>query len=333
MLSENELATLHTNQRLLAQELIRRGVFVEIFEASDEILIAHFAGRTEIIIDRDSSAIPYAVSVFCSDKHHTKRLLERHDIGVPRGSCFSGTQIREAVDYAIQLGFPLVVKPATGSHGENVVIGIKSPQELVDCLNKSFASPNGSGRFLVEEYCPGNEYRLFLTRDGHYAALLREPAEVVGDGKSDIRTLIAAENDRRTNPRRNCLCPLRQDETAQAVLREQNYVFDSIPKAGMRVRLANNSNVATGGMCTDVTDEIHPTVLDIAGTALAAFPGLPYAGFDFITADISRPQDKRSLKLLEVNSNPGLNMHHAPGKGLGRNVAAMVANFIFPEAK
>ena len=56
-----------------------------------------------------------------------------------------------------------------------------------------------------------------------------------------------------------------------------------------------------------------------------------YAGLDFMTTDISAPQDRSSYRIIEVNSLPDIGMHLAPGRGKPRNVAGMLADLIFPE--
>ena len=66
--------------------------------------------------------------------------------------------------------------------------------------------------------------------------------------------------------------------------------LESVPLEGEKVYLRGSSNVKLGGVCEDCTDKAHPSAIKIAQRVLAALPGLPFAGVDFMTADKKRDQ-------------------------------------------
>jgi cyanophycin synthetase len=109
--------------------------------------------------------------------------------------------------------------------------------------------------------------------------------------------------------------------------------LDYTPKKGEKVYIRRNSNIATGGICEDFTSRVHKSVISICRTVLEAFHGLPYAGIDFMTKDITAKQDNNSYCIIEVNSVPGIQMHMTPAIGQPQNVAAHIADIIFPETK
>ncbi len=114
--------------------------------------------------------------------------------------------------------------------------------------------------FIIEKQFEGKEYRVFLTKEGNYAVLHREPAHVIGDGEHTILKLIEIENEKRKKKRINCLCPIATDEITKSYMKKKQY-FNGIQTSKKRkVYLRHNSNVAKGGLCIDYTDKIHKSV-------------------------------------------------------------------------
>ena len=101
-----------------------------------------------------------------------------------------------------------------------------------------------------------------------------------------------------------------------------------------KIYLRNESSVSTGGDSIDVTDLVHPDLKKIAIKAVRAIPGLAYAGVDLMTnKDISKKPTKNSYIVLEINSSPGIDIHHFPFKGKSRDVAKGIIDILFPETK
>jgi len=333
MITIEELQTLTANQRFLAIELINRGIDVDIFDWTNEVLEVRHAGRHELLLDIDSSTMPYAASIISGSKPLTRILLGRAGISIPAGHHFP-VNAHDTISAFVttQLCFPLVVKPSVGNQGLGVHTGIETIEDLTHALF-SIQESHGAVEILVEEQFIASEFRVFITRNGDYAVLHRDPAHVFGDGIHTVQELAEAESERRLNPRVNCLCPIALDEEAGRFLRKQGLSFSSIPSAGEKIYVRGSSNVKMGGVPEDCTDRVHPSVIAIARAALNAIPGLPYAGVDFMTRNISAPQSGDSYRVLELNSVPGIGMHMSPGRGRPRNVAGMLIDLIFPESR
>ena len=223
-----------------------------------------------------------------------------------------------------------MLKPAFGNQGELVYVGMQSPDEALLALNV-IAERRGNCEVIVEREVLGAEFRVFYTRTGRYAVLHRDPAAVIGDGLHSIEQLAEQESTRRLTPRTNCLCPILLDEEADRCIRRAGLTRRSVPAKGQKVYVRFNSNVKTGGVCEDVTDQVDRSVCDIARRALHAIPGLPYAGIDLMTRDIHKPLGPADYAVLEMNSLPGIGMHMAPARGQARNVAALIVDLMFPE--
>jgi cyanophycin synthetase len=325
------LNELRANQRFLARELLARGVTVTLFDRNNEILEATLGDHRELLSDIDSSIMPYTASVVAGSKSITKRLLNRAGISTPRGHYFSSEDAGEIARYAQDvIGFPVVVKPSFGVQGENVFTTLESVDEVLAAV-QAIVTDSGNQEIIVEEYFRGHEFRVFMTARGGFAALYREPAHIIGDGFHSIELLASWESYRRMHPRTNCLCPISLDGESAHYLKRRGLSPLSVPRLGEKVYLRGSSNVKKGGVPTDVTDFVHPSAREICAKALAAIPGLPYAGIDFMCADIRNRQEGDSYRVLEINSVPGIGIHMAPGRGSPRNVAGMIVDMIFPE--
>ena len=71
--------------------------------------------------------------------------------------------------------------------------------------------------------------------------------------------------------------------------------------------------------------------MDIGLKVLEAFPGLLYAGIDYMTNAITNPQTNNSYRIIEINTIPGIDMNFRPAYGKSRNIAKYMVDLIFPE--
>lgn len=331
MLNNSKLLELHTNQRLLINEMQSRGINVDIIYKEIELIKAEYGKHIEWILDRDSSITPYSVSIICGDKYITKRILEQNKISVPIGEKFLPNEWELSVLYARKIGFPVVIKPVFGSHGDNIYMDVNSETELKEIVKNVFANSLKTS-FIVEKQFDGKEYRVFLTKEGKYAVLHREPAHVIGDGKNSIFQLIQKENEKRKE-RVNCLCPIAVDEITEIYMKKNNISMKDIPAKNKKVYLRHNSNVAKGGLCIDYTDKVHSSVIDNCKKILETFSGLSYVGIDYMSKNIEVEQTEDMYNIVEVNTVPGIHMHMKPSEGKTRNVAKYMVDMIFPETK
>ncbi|MFC1623354.1 hypothetical protein ACFL16_03045, partial [Patescibacteria group bacterium] len=80
-------------------------------------------------------------------------------------------------------------------------------------------------------------------------------------------------------------------------------------------------------------DDVHPKVKELAVSIIRAVPGLPYAGIDFMTLDITKDPDEVGYAVIELNASPMLSMHCIPYEGKERNVQAEIVDMAFPETR
>lgn len=331
-LTEQEIESLPANRRFLVKELISRHIVVDLIDREQLAIRAQHKGHIEFFLDLDSSIMPYSLSVLIGNKHLTKKILKEANLSVMEGNEFSFENLNDALAYGYNMDFPVVVKPVNGSEGKGVYVDLYNTPELkyaIEDLQRKKLTHN----FLLEKQFFGEEHRVFLTKEGRFAIIHREPAFVIGDGIHTTRELAEIESHRRLNPRQNCLGEIIIDEVVEKFLSRQNKALSDIPKLNEKVTLRFSSNLALGGFATDVTDHVHKSVIEICQETLRVCGGLPYAGIDFMSKDITKEQTPDSYCILEVNTVPGIGMHLFPGQGKGRPVTAYIVDMIFPETK
>jgi cyanophycin synthetase len=327
---QNIYKNLHSNQKILIYEMLKRGIDVEVLDEELELIKATYLGHEELIYDRDSSIMPYNLSVLCGDKGITKKILQSNGISVPIGEVFNVSDYEYILEAFHVLDCPVVIKPVFGSHGYDVYTDLESDSEIINALN-NISNNRGNTKVLIEEYFKASEFRVFITKNRDYAVLLRDPAYVIGDGVNTIEELIKIENYRRMHPRNNSLCEIYVDQEMYNYMSKNNISMSDIPLYSKKVYLRPNSNVAMGGVSCDYTDKVHPSVIDIGMRVLDSFQGLPYVGIDFMTNNICDMQDDNSYRIIEINTVPGIHMHFRPGIGKEQNVAKYMVDLIYPE--
>lgn len=324
----SELDIKHTNQRLLVEELLRRDIDVANIDSTIELISATYWWRVEFILDRSSSIVADVHMSMTANKHLSKKIMSQAGITVPAWELFDIYSISWALNYTQEnLTYPIVLKPNYWSHWENIQMNINSEDELKIAI-ATFLQDNWTHtRFILEEQFAGEEYRIFITREWKYAAIHRDCAFVIWDWVHNIVELVELENkERQSNYTTKSLCPIIIDTS---LIQDTNKIPDNWEKLFVR----SNSNVASWGFSVDATDIIHPSVITLAQKALSSFWGLPYAGIDFMTTDVTREQTTDSYRIIEINSNPGFSMHMYPWTGTPRNIAEFVVDMIFPESK
>ncbi len=269
-----------------------------------------------------TSAIAESIA---QDKQLTRQLLKEVGLPVPYGGPVESLQ--EALDEADYIAGPVVIKPRYGNQGRGVATNLESAEQITAAY---CAAMEISSDIIIEEFIPGDDYRVLVVGNQVVAAARREPAAVVGDGRSTVEELIeiANQDPRRCNGHSGVLTKLHLDEISLNVLNDQGLTPRSVPAQGVKVLIRRNANLSTGGTAIDVTDLLHP---DFAARCVdaARVVGLNIAGIDVVARHIDRPLDKSNGVIVEVNAAPGLRMHLAPSEGKSRPVGEAIMNLLY----
>ena len=321
---------MHTNQKLLVDYLISKGASYTVLDEYEELLEIKYKNKKDFLYDRFSSEVPFHSIKLTADKFFTKKILTSNNIATPEGNIFTSNTYYDALKFAEKI-FPVVLKPNWGSHGDFVYVDINSTDELIKSLSLFYKEKDPNEPFIIEQFYPWPEYRLFITHLGDFAVINREWSFVLGDGKKSIQQLVHAENYYRKHLKETVntsLCPIILDEEVFKFLHKNNKSIDYVPKIDEKVYLRQESNLAKGGLSINTTEKMPQFFKELALNTLSCFPGLKLAGLDVLCNDIFSPNPQ--YQILDINSNPGLTMHHYPAIGKAENVAKMVADVMFP---
>ncbi|MCK4717210.1 MAG: cyanophycin synthetase, partial [Thermoplasmata archaeon] len=309
----------------IAKEADSRGIPVIRLNTNSYVQLGHgmYQRRIQATLMDNTSAIGVEIA---DDKEQTKEILESVGVLVPKGHAFK--ELESAIEFAEDVGYPVVVKPLVGHHGKGITTNILD----VGHLRSAFKSAKKfHDHVLVERFLKGMDHRMLVIDHKFVAAARREPASVTGDGRSTVKKLI---NEINSDPRRGfghekVLTRIKVDFMTNRLLKQNGLTLDSVIKKGKTVFLKSTANLSTGGVAIDVTDEVHPPIKRMA-ERVSKLIDINVMGIDVVAPDLTRPLADSGGGIVEVNAAPGFRMHLDPYKGTPRNVAAPFVDMLFP---
>ncbi|KUH99373.1 N-acetylglutaminylglutamine synthetase [Mycobacterium sp. IS-3022] len=298
--------------RIIADEAMRRGIWVEVLDAgAGEMRLSH-GGRSVLTRESLSEYTSAVAMARCDDKRLTRRLVAEAGIKVPKGRL--ATFDEKDHEFLEEVG-DVVVKPTRGEQGKGITVGVSGPDELDAALARAREEhPN----VLIEQRAEGDDLRLVVIDGKVVAAALRRPAEVVGTGHHTVRELIEAQSRRRSAATGGeSRIPI--DAVTEATVTEAGWTFDDVLPEGQRLRVRRTANLHQGGTIHDVTAKVDPHLCDVAVKAAHAI-GIPVTGIDLLVPDVTEPE----YVFIEANERPGL-ANHEP-----QPTAKAFVDFLFP---
>lgn len=268
-----------------------------------------WGGRSRMLLETSSNANGHLGGLLANSKVLSKMLLA--DLGIPTPEHRLVTRVTELPEAVEAVGWPCVVKPISQRGGKGVTAGISTLSEAEAAF--AIARRYSHEAIMVEAFVPGHDHRLMVVEGGFFAAIRREASSLTGDGRSTVAELIAALNSGRSINRvkSRYLDPIVVDDVVEQHLERQGVSVCTVLEGGRRIALRGNGNLSTGGVCFDVTGEVHPHTRQMAETTARTI-GLAVAGFDFITTDIGKPWHECGA-MIEFNASPGADVLVAAG--------------------
>lgn len=283
--------------RLIINEALRRGIGVEVEDQDAGLFVLQHGGRK--VVCRESLCELTSAVAFsrCDDKALTHRLLAKHGYRVPGQRAVTDDEADE--DFLERFG-RIVVKPAKGEQGRGISVDIRSVKDMRRAIE---AAKQVSDRVLLEQFCEGADLRIVVINFEMVAAAIRKPATLLGDGKTDIRTLIDKQSRRRAAATGG-ESRIPMDAETERCVHSAGYEMDDILPSGEELAVRKTANLHTGGTIHDVTDQVSP-VLKQAAEAGAKILDIPVVGFDFLVPDVTQDD----YVIIEANERPGLANH------------------------
>lgn len=298
--------------RILADEAMRRGIWVEVLDAGAGEMRLSYGGRS--VVTRESlSEFTSAVAMSrCDDKRQTRRIVGDAGIKVPRGRLATFTEGDH--EFLAEVG-DVVVKPTRGEQGKGITVGVDGPDELDSALARA---REHNPEVLIEQRADGDDLRLVVIDGKVVAAAVRRPAEIAGTGHHTVRELIEAQSRRRAAATSGeSRIPV--DAVTEATVAEAGWSFDDVLPEGTRLRVRRTANLHQGGTIHDVTAEVNVELCHVAVTAAHAI-GIPVTGIDLLVPDVTKDE----YVFIEANERPGL-ANHEP-----QPTAAAFIDYLFP---
>ena len=264
-------------------------------------------------------------SEISKDKDYANFFMKRMGYPTIKGQTFFSNTFSEALDssqnthaaylYAQKIGFPVIVKPNSGSQGRGVAL-CHTKTDLYLALQRVFKLDRVA---LVQVPVHGRDYRIVVLDDKVISAYERIPLSIVGDGRATVKQLLKKKQKSFALDNRDT--QLREgDPRIAAKLARSRLAFHSIPAQGERVFLLDNANLSSGGDAIDVTAMMHESYRTLA-VCLTKEMGLRLCGVDvMIEGDITTPGPHW---ILETNSAPGLDHYVKTGKAQQKIVEDM----------
>lgn len=284
--------------RLIVDEAHRRGVHVEITDAEGGFFRLSHGGRSVHCRESLSELTSAVAMSICDDKAVTRRVVESAGLSVPEQIVASDDD--EVLEAFLKKHERVVVKPARGEQGRGIAVGIDAVEDTKAAIANARTVCD---RVLIEACFSGEDLRLVVIDFKLVAAAVRRPPHVIGDGRKKIRRLIAAQSRRRASATGGeSTIPI--DAETERCLAIAGYTLDSVPENGVEIMVRKTANLHTGGSIHDVTDIVHPRLVEAAIAAAKAID-IPVVGIDFMVKSPDRPD----YVFIEANERPGLANH------------------------
>jgi GNAT-family acetyltransferase (TIGR03103 family) len=284
--------------RIVVAAARRRGVHVDVIDADGGFFKLSFGGRSIKCREALSELTSGVAMSICDDKAVTRRVAEKAGLVVPEQ--IEAEAGEAEIDAFVKKHGRVVVKPARGEQGRGVAVGLEDREDV----RKAIANAREvCDRVLVESCFDGEDLRLVVIDHKLVAAAVRRPPHIIGDGQRSVKTLIEAQSRRRAAATGGESTIPIDDETTRC-LASQGISLEDVPPEGKDIVVRKTANLHTGGSIHDVTDIVHPKLVDAACKASRAID-IPVVGIDFMV----RAPEKPDYVFIEANERPGLANH------------------------
>ena len=287
--------------RIIVDEARRRGIHVTVTAGSAGFFRLSHGGHSIHCRESLTSLTSAVAMSICDDKAVTRRMVEAAGVTVPE-QIEAGDEVKPGakVEEFLARHGSVVVKPARGEQGRGIAVGLTTVEEIEAAVADA---KKVCDRVLIEACFQGEDLRLVVIDYKLVAAAVRRPPRVMGDGTSTVRALIENLSRRREAATGGESRIVIDEETSRCV-EAAGFGLDAVLPQGEEVMVRRTANLHTGGTIHDVTDEVHPALVEAACKAARAID-IPVTGIDFMVKSPTEPD----YVFIEANERPGLANH------------------------
>lgn len=255
----------------------------------------------------------------CDNKHLTKLVFQELNIPAPENIIFQEANDSQVADF-LQKHTVCVGKPQIGDNGIGVRMNLRTVEQVAEFVEqyRHLREP-----FMLESQVTGQDLRIQVIGGKIVAACIREPAHVIGDGYSNLNTLV--QRRQKVIQAQNPANQLILDEVTLSLIKNQGLSLEGIPDLGQKVVLKNVSNIGQGGIPIDVTDRLHPVYhhwVELVGQRICS----SYFALDIVAISPENSPEQGSYA-IEINSEPSW-YHHTFSEVRTHNLAPYVMDHL-----
>lgn len=283
--------------RIIIDEAFRRGIDVQVDDAEAGMFTLSHGGRRVRCRESLSDLTSSISVVLCQDKSLTHKTLKAAGLKLPAQQLAGSADDNQ--DFLDEHG-RIVVKPLDGEQGLGVAVDLSNLEEVQEAVE---AARQYDSRVLLESFHEGLDLRIVVIGFEMVAAAIRRPAQVVGDGQNTVGFLIEAQS-RRRQAATGGESRIPVDHETLRTVQAAGYDYESVLPSGEVLPVRRAANLHTGGHLEDVTDILHPTLIDAAVRAARALD-IPVVGLDLLVPAADQPE----YVFIEANERVGLANH------------------------
>lgn len=243
-------------------------------------------------------------AVLAENKKKTSTLLQENGIPVPKFATFTHGEkaTKYALDKLVDNTF-IVTKPLSGSLSVGITVKPTTTLQVQEAVREAF---EGRNEIIIEEYVPGNHYRITVVDNEVIAITQRIPANVTGDGIHTLAQLIEQKNVTRLKKKLPQIVLRVKD---YQYLKSQNIHLKTIYGQDTVINLQLGCDLDIGGERVRIDRNAVPEINKDLFTRAAATLKLRFAGIDYISPDITVAYTDIHTAINEINSAPDLDVH------------------------
>ncbi len=315
---------IHQRTKVIAEEAMKRGwnvTMLSFMKFPSNLFELTENGRRHVF-EGLPGLDPTKTATKIDDKDWAKALLKSIGAPVPEGECFS--RLKSALAHGKSIGYPLVVKPRTGSLSAHTTVNIKTDEELERAI---VCAQHVGPSFMVEQYIVGNLYRATTAGPTVAAVGRRDPPTIIGDGVKTVAELV--EDCEAAQKELLIALGYKPEEVPGLPKNHMKREATDVLAPGEKLAVTWKINLSYGASVTDVTDDVHPDNIKLF-EKVAKAAKLSSIGIDFLAPDVAVSWKDQPCGIIELNSLPSIDLHHPPiVKGQFRNVAAALLDHVY----
>ncbi len=324
---------LDLSSQLLTEQALARGIQVSVVDKKANILRLTQQERAQLVVSGSGTDLnPQALTTVLTHKVAAKQIMAEHGAQVPASQTYhSANQLIDDYDRFVSEGG--IVLKATDQDHKVVAFRIMPKRELFEQVVRQLFEQTQT--VMAEELVVASSYR-FLVIGGRVKAIVeRIPANIVGDGRSTVQTLLDRKNAR---PLRGTAFTYPQSAVKLGTveryrLDSYHLDLDSVVGRGTQILLREDATFGNGSDVLDATTDMHASYVQ-AVEKLVADLHLNVAGVDVMIPNLYAeltPEHPEMAVYLGIHAAPFLYPHLFPMFGNRQPVAGQLLDELFKD--